>query len=177
MARFARLAAQQVQEQGQKATTTCSTRSGLARARPTRAPHAPRHAKAQPAPWPAPAPIKHLGTSTVLLRTRSTSPEPKTTGVCPCTACLRPPDPRHRRPANRTIPDPVQPLEKTVHTLVKLRDRGIRVCFAGKASPRSPDFARPPVSVDRVILCSILRFLVHTASTSPREAHCAFGLD
>jgi hypothetical protein len=114
---------------------------------------------------------------TVLLCTRSTSPEPKTTGVCPCTACPRPPDPRHRRPANRTIPDPVQPSEKTVHTSVKLPERGIGVCFAGKASPRSPDFAQPPVSVDRVILCSILRFLVHIASTSPREAHCAFGLD
>jgi hypothetical protein len=64
--------------------------------------------------------------------------------------------PCHRRPANRTLPNPVQPTEKTVHTSVKLPERGIRVCFAGEASPRSPDFARPPVSVDRVILCSIL---------------------
>jgi hypothetical protein len=100
------LAAQQAQEQGRKATTTCSTRSGLARARPTRAPRAPRRAKAQPAPWPAPAPIKHPGTLTVPLRTRSTSPEPKPTGVCPCTACPRPPDP----PATVDRPlDPSQP--------------------------------------------------------------------
>jgi hypothetical protein len=83
------------------------------------------------------------------------------------------PSPCHRRPANRTLPNPVQPLEKTVHTSVKLPEQGIGVCFAGEASPESPDFARPPVSVDRVILCSILRFLVHTDSTSPREAHRA----
>jgi hypothetical protein len=85
--------------------------------------------------------------------------------------------PLHRRPANRTLPDPVQPSEKTMHTSVKLHERGIEVCFTGEASPRSPDFARPPVSVDRVILCSILRFLVHLASTSPREAHHAIGLN
>jgi hypothetical protein len=72
---------------------TCSTHSGLARARPTRAPRAPRRAKDQPTPWPAPAPIKPPGTLTVPLRMRSTSPEPKPTGVCPCTACPRPPDP------------------------------------------------------------------------------------
>jgi hypothetical protein len=85
--------------------------------------------------------------------------------------------PRHRRPANRTLPDPVQPSEKTVHTSVKHPKQGIGVCFAGEASPRSPDSTRPSVSVDRVILCSILRFLVHIASTSPHEAHCAIGLN
>jgi hypothetical protein len=85
--------------------------------------------------------------------------------------------PCHRRPAGRTLPNPVRPSEKTVHTLVKLSERGIGVCFAGEASPRSPVSTRPPASVDRVILCSILRFLVQTASTSPREAHCAIGLN
>jgi hypothetical protein len=84
---------------------------------------------------------------------------------------------RHRRPASRTLPNPVQPSEKTVHTLVKLPERGIGVCFAGEASPRSPDSTRPPVSVDRVILCSILRFIVHIVSTSPCEAHHATGLN
>jgi hypothetical protein len=83
----------------------------------------------------------------------------------------------HRRPANRPLPSPVQPLEKTVHTSVRLPEQGIEVCFAGEASPRSPDSTRPPTSVDRVILCSIPRFLVHTASTSPREAHRAIGLN
>jgi hypothetical protein len=38
---------------------------------------------------------------------------------------------------------------------VKLPEQGIRLCFAGEASPRSPNFTRPPVNVDRVILCSI----------------------
>jgi hypothetical protein len=85
--------------------------------------------------------------------------------------------PCHRRPANRTLPSPVQPSKETVHTSEKLPERGIEVCFAGEASPRSPDSTRPPASVDRVILCSIPRFLVHTASTSPREAHCAIGLN
>jgi hypothetical protein len=85
--------------------------------------------------------------------------------------------PCHRRPANRAFPNPVLPSEKTEHTSVKLPERGIEVCFAGEASPRSPDSTRPPASIDRVILCSILWFLVHTASTSPREAHRAIGLD
>jgi hypothetical protein len=78
------------------------------------------------------------------------------------------PSPRHRRPANQALPSPVQPSENTVHASVKLPERGIEVCFAGEASPRSPDSTRPPASVDRVILCSIPRFFVHTASTSPR---------
>ena len=79
----------------------------------------------------------------------------------------------HHRPASGTIPNSGQPSEKTVHTSVRLPEQGIGVCFAGEASPRSPDFARPPVNVDRVILCSILRFLVDIASASPREAHRA----
>jgi hypothetical protein len=85
--------------------------------------------------------------------------------------------PCHRRSANRTLSNLVQPSEKTEHTSVKLPEQGIGVYFAGEASPRSPDSTRPPASVDRVILCSILRFLVHTTSTSPREAHRAIGLN
>jgi hypothetical protein len=84
------------------------------------------------------------------------------------------PSPYHRRPANRALPSHARPLEVTVHASVKLPEQGIRLCFAGEASPRSSDFARPPVNVDRVILCSILRFLVHIASTSPCGAHRAF---
>ena len=66
--------------------------------------------------------------------------------------------PCHRRPANRTVPNPVRPSEKTEHTSVKLPERGIGVCFAGEASPRSPDSIRPPASVDRVSHCAIFRF-------------------
>jgi hypothetical protein len=83
------------------------------------------------------------------------------------------PSPCHRRPANRAFPCHALPLEEIVHASVKLPEQGIGLCFAGEASPRSPDFARPPVSVDRVNLCPILRFLVHIASTSPRGAHRA----
>jgi hypothetical protein len=83
------------------------------------------------------------------------------------------PSPCHRRPANRALPSHARSLEKTVHASVKLPEQEIGLCFAGEASPRSPDFARPPVNVDRVILFSILRFLVHIASTSPRGAHRA----
>jgi hypothetical protein len=83
------------------------------------------------------------------------------------------PSPCHRRPANRALPSHALLLEETVHASVKLPEQGIRLCFAGEASPRSPDFTRPLVNVDRVILCSILRFLVHIPSTSPRGAHRA----
>jgi hypothetical protein len=83
------------------------------------------------------------------------------------------PSPCHRRPANRALPSRARPSEETVHASVKLSEQGIGLCFAGEASPRSPDFARPPVNVDWVNLCPILRFLVHIASTSPRGAHRA----
>jgi hypothetical protein len=81
--RFARLRSQQAFEHGQMDTSTCSTRSARARARPRPTPCAPRHARACPRLLLAPAPIKHPRASTVLLRAHSTSPEPETTGVCP----------------------------------------------------------------------------------------------
>jgi hypothetical protein len=83
------------------------------------------------------------------------------------------PSPCHRRPANKAFPSHARLLEEAVHASVKLPEQGIGLCFAGEASPRSPDFARPSVNVDRVNLCPILRFLVHMASTSPRGAHRA----
>jgi hypothetical protein len=172
------LAAQQAQEQGQKATTTCSTRSELARARPTRASRAPASrqspagAMARARAYKAPRDLDRTPPHALDLTGAQTHRRLPVHGV---SAAVR--SPCHRRPANRPLPSPVQPSEKTVHTSVKLPERGIEVCFAGEASPRSPDSTRPPASVDRVILCSILRFLVHTASTSPREAHCAIGLN
>jgi hypothetical protein len=91
--RFARLRSQQAFEHGQMNTSTCSTRSACARAHPRPTSRAPCRAKGQTTPWPAPAPIKRPVTLTVPLRTRSTSPELKLIGVCPCTACPRPPEP------------------------------------------------------------------------------------
>jgi hypothetical protein len=87
------------------------------------------------------------------------------------------PSPCHCRPANQALPNPVRPSEKTEHTSVKLPERGIEVCFAGEASPRSPDSIRPPASVDRVSHYAIFRFNAQIASTSPREAHRANGLN
>jgi hypothetical protein len=80
MARFARLRSLQTFEQGQKQTPTCSTRPGIATARPGARPRmlAPRQAK----PVPAPAPIKPAKASTVRPRSLSTSPELQITGVC-----------------------------------------------------------------------------------------------
>jgi hypothetical protein len=60
---------------------------------------------------------------------------------------------------------------------VKLPERGIEACFAGEASPRSPEFTTPPECVDRVINRTNFRFLVHTVSTSPRGAHRGLGLN
>jgi hypothetical protein len=83
----------------------------------------------------------------------------------------------HHRPASGAIPNSVQPSEKTVHTSVRLPEQGIGVCFAGEASPRSPELLTPPEYVDRVNHSTILRFLVHTVATLPREAHHALGLN
>jgi hypothetical protein len=64
-----------------------------------------------------------------------------------------------------------------VHAPVKLPEQGIEACFAREASPRSPEFTTPPEYVDRVIHSTIFRFLIHTVSTLPREAHRALGLN
>jgi hypothetical protein len=79
MARFARLAAQQGLEHGQKEMATCSTRPGDARARPGARPRV-RRAKQDPVPVPAPAPIKPTPALTVHPRSLSTPPERKFTG-------------------------------------------------------------------------------------------------
>jgi hypothetical protein len=83
----------------------------------------------------------------------------------------------HRRPASGAIPNSVQPSESTVHTSVRLPERGIGVYFAGEASPRSPELSTPPEYVDRVNHSTILRFLVHTVATLPRKANRALGLN
>jgi hypothetical protein len=140
--------------------------------RPT--PRAPRRAELCPCPLLTPAPIKPPQALTVLLRARSTSPELETHRRSPCRQRARGHSiPRHRRPACRALPSHARPSEETVHASMKLPEQGIGLCLAGEASPRSPDFTRPPVNGDRVSLCPILRFLVHIASTSSRGAHRA----
>jgi hypothetical protein len=60
---------------------------------------------------------------------------------------------------------------------VKLPERGIKAYFAGEASPRSLELSTPPEYVDRVIHSTFFRFLVHTVTTLPREAHRALALN
>jgi hypothetical protein len=169
------LAAQQREEQGQKQRATCSTRSELARARPTRAPASRQSQAGAMARARAYKASRDFNCTPPHALDLTGAQNHRRLPVHSVPATAR--SPCHRRPANRALPSHARPSEKTVHTSVKLPERGIGVCFAGEASPRSPDFARPPVNVDRVILCSILRFLVHIASTSPREAHRAIVLN
>jgi hypothetical protein len=82
-----------------------------------------------------------------------------------------------RRPASPAFPSPIQPSETSVHNSVKLPERGIEACFAGEASPRSPELSTPPECVDRVNHWAISRFTAQIAYTSPQEAHCALGLN
>ena len=120
-------------------------------------PHAQLRARAKPAPWPAPAPIKPSQASTALFRAPSKPHRSlarrrlpvRSKSAAAQSLC-------YRRPANRAIPNLVQPSEKTVHTSVKLPEQGIGVCFAGEASPRSPEFSTPPEYVDWVIHSTIL---------------------
>jgi hypothetical protein len=86
------------------------------------------------------------------------------------------PSTRHRSPANRAIPRPVQPSRETLRALVKLPERGIELCLVGDIGSRSPDFTRPPENVDRAPRWVILRFLARVDSLAPREAPCTLGL-
>jgi hypothetical protein len=100
---FASLRSQQAFEQGQKHTSTCSTRPELARARPAPDRAHPASRQAEPVPLPAPAPIKPAKASTVRPRSLSTSPERKITGICPAhgvSAAVRAPT---------TVDQPIEP--------------------------------------------------------------------
>jgi hypothetical protein len=87
------------------------------------------------------------------------------------------PSTHHRRPANRAVPSPVRPSRETLRASVKLPGRGIELCLAGHTRSRSPDFTRPPTSVDRAPRWAFLRFLARVDSLAPREASRAFGLN
>jgi hypothetical protein len=161
-------------EHGQKNTSTCSTRSTRARARPRPTPRAPRRAEPRLCPpararaYKVPSGVDRTPPCTLdLTGARNHRRLPRARRACGH------PSPCHRRPASRALPSRARPLEETMHASVKLPEQGIGLCFAGEASPRSPDFTRSPVNVDRVNLCPVLRFLVQIASTSPRGAHRA----
>jgi hypothetical protein len=59
---------------------------------------------------------------------------------------------------------------------VKLPEQGIELCLTRKASPRSLDFTRPLVNVDRAPRWVILQFLARVDSSTPYEAPHALGL-
>jgi hypothetical protein len=172
--RFGRLRSRRAVEQGQKNTSTCSTRSERTSARPAPDPARPAPRRAAPV---SPARARAYKAPLDVDRT-----PPRTldlTGArdhrrLPCKRCARShPIPCHRRPACRALPNHARPSKETMHASVKLPEQGIGLCLAGEASPRSPDFTRPPVNVDRVSLCTIFRFLAHIASTSSHGAHRA----
>jgi hypothetical protein len=64
----------------------------------------------------------------------------------------------------------------TLRASVKIPERGIELCLAGDAESRSPDFTRPPASVDRAPRWLILRFLTWVDPLAPCEAPRALGL-
>jgi hypothetical protein len=133
--RFARLRSPQAFEQGQKNTSTCSTRHEIARARPAPDPECPASRQATPV-------------SLACARTYKASQgfnrmPPRAldlTGAwdrrsLPCTRLASGrPSTSHCRPANRAIPSPVQPSRETLRDSVKLPERGIELC-----PPETPD--------------------------------------
>jgi hypothetical protein len=172
--RFARLRSRRAVEQGQKNTSTCSTRSERARARPAPDPARPAPRRAVPV---SPARARAYKASLDVDRTPPRTLDLTGARDHRCLPCERRarghPSLCHRRPASRALPSHARPSEETVHASVKLLEQGIGLCLAGEASPRSPDFTRSPMNVDWVSLCPIFRFLAHIASTSSRGAHRA----
>jgi hypothetical protein len=148
--RFARLLSQQAFEQGQKHTSTCSTRPNLARARPAPEPVRPAPRQATPmSPARAHAYKASQGINSMPPRALDlTGARDRRSLPCTRRASGRP-STRHRRPANRAIPSPVPPSRKTLCASVKLPERGIKLCLAGDAGSRSPDFTRPPANIDQ----------------------------
>jgi hypothetical protein len=122
--RFARLRSRRAVEHGQKNTSTCSTRSEHARARP----RVPRAAPSRAVPV-SPARARAYKASSGVDHTPPRMLD--LTGArnhrrLPCRQRARShPIPRHRRPACRALPSHARPSEVTVHASVKLPEQGI----------------------------------------------------
>jgi hypothetical protein len=175
LTRFARLRSQQAFEQGQKNTSTCSTRPNLARARPVPKPTRPGSRQATPVS-PARAYKASQGFSRTPPRALDLTGARDRRSLFYTRRASGRPSTHHRRLASRAIPRPVQPLRETLRASMKLPKRGIELCLAGDVESRSPDFTRPPASVDRAPRWVILRFLTRVDSLAPREAPRALGL-
>jgi hypothetical protein len=87
------------------------------------------------------------------------------------------PSTHHHRPANWALPSPVRPSRETLPASVKLPERGIKLCLAGDNRSRSPDFTRPPASVDQAPWWAFLQFLEWVDSLAPHEAFRALVLN
>jgi hypothetical protein len=148
--RFARLRSRRAFEHGQKNTSTCSTRPERAGARPASDPARPALRQATPvSPSRAHAYKASQGFSRMPpLALDLTGARDRWSLPCTRRASGRP-STRHRRPASRAIPNPVQPSRVTLRASVKLPERGIELCHAGDAGSRPPDFTRRPANVDR----------------------------
>jgi hypothetical protein len=150
MARFARLQSLQTFEQGQKQTSTCSTRPGIAKARPGARPRAHR---ATPSQTRAPARARAYKANRGFNRTPplalNLTGAPDHQRLLSARRASGHPRPDHRRPANRAIPRPVRPLREPPGVSVKLLEPGIELCLAGDTGSASSDFARSPTNVDR----------------------------
>jgi hypothetical protein len=146
--RFACLRSQQAFEQGQKHTSTCSTRPDLARACPAPDPArpAPRQARATARARAYKASQGFNCTPPLALDLARAQDHRR----LPCTRCASGrPSTHQRRPANRAIPSPVRPSRETLHASVKLPEQGIELCLAGDTDSGSPNFTRSPTSIDR----------------------------
>jgi hypothetical protein len=108
--RFARLRSQQAFEHGQKNTSTCSTRTELARARPAPDPARPVSRQATPvSPARAHTYKASQGFSRMTLRALDLTGAQDRRSL-PCTRCASGrPSTHHRRPANRANHSPVRP--------------------------------------------------------------------
>jgi hypothetical protein len=150
MARFARLRSLQTLEQGQKQTSTCSTRPGIARARPGARPRAHR---ATPSQARAPARARAYKASRGFNRTPPLALNlvgaPFHRRLLYARRASGHPRPDHRRPDILAIPRPVRPLRESPRVSVKLPEPGIELYLAGDTGTTPPDFTRSSAYVDR----------------------------
>jgi hypothetical protein len=130
--------------------STCSTRPGIARARPdTR----PRVHRAAPSQARAPARARAYKASRGFNRTPPLALNLAGAPVHRRLLCARRasghPRPDHRRPAILAIPHPVRPSRESPRVSVKLPEPGIELYLAGDTGTTPPDFTRSSTYVDR----------------------------
>jgi hypothetical protein len=148
--RFTRLAAQQGLEHGQKEMATCSTRPGIARARPGARPRAHRAAPSQTracARAHAYKANRGFDRTPPLALNLAGAPVHRRLLCARCASSRQRPE--HRRPATLAIPRPVRPSSESLRVSVKLLEPGIELYLIGDIRPTSPNFTRSPVYVDR----------------------------